>query len=230
VAEGSTLDTLFNTVLTEGEIKRFIDAFNIFVNDQAERSQEHLALIAKEEERIQVEMDRIKQAILSGADPRSFARELNDRQAVLDRLETERSTVAVTASKDQIAYNPKRLQVWVQMLKRNFLASDFETRRELVRQFIGGIEIRADRSAQLAWNPEAVLRLADGPRVPATALMVMKERCGGTKQIGRHYPSPKILLKFEVKGKCRWPYGWEILRQLAAKSDSPPSVPAILGR
>src|SRR5262249_4351610 len=114
--------------------------------------------------------------------------------------------------------------------KRNFLASDFETRRELVRQFIGGIEIRADRSAQLAWNPEAVLRLADGPRVPATALMVMKERCGGTKQIGRHYPSPKILLKFEVKGKCRWPYGWEILRQLPAKSDSPPSVPAILGR
>jgi hypothetical protein len=36
------------------------------------------------------------------------------------------------------------------------------------------------------------------------------------QQTDRHYPRPKIRLKFEVKGKSRWPFGWEILRHLSA--------------
>jgi site-specific DNA recombinase len=215
VAEGATLDKLFNTVLTEGEVKRFIDAFNLFVNEQAERSQPNLTKIDRECERIRLEMDRIKQAILSGADPRSFAPELNERQALLDRLEGDRRTVSSTTSRDQITYDPKRFEAWVLMLKRNFLSAEFETRRELVRKFVYRIEVRQDRTAELTWNPEAVLRLADGPRVPSTALMVMKTSCGGMKQTGRHYPRPKVLLKFEIKGKSRWPFGYEILRELA---------------
>jgi hypothetical protein len=36
------------------------------------------------------------------------------------------------------------------------------------------------------------------------------------KQTDHHYPWPKVLLKFEIKGKSRWPFGWEILRELTA--------------
>jgi hypothetical protein len=36
------------------------------------------------------------------------------------------------------------------------------------------------------------------------------------QQIGRYYPRPKILVKLEVKGKSRWPFGWEILRELGS--------------
>jgi hypothetical protein len=38
VAEGAALDALFNAVLTEGEIRKFVDAFNLFAGNQAKRS------------------------------------------------------------------------------------------------------------------------------------------------------------------------------------------------
>ena len=46
--------------------------------------------------------------------------------------------------------------------------------------------------------------------------MVMKERCGGMRQMDRQIPRPKVQLKLEVRGKSRWPFGWEILRELAS--------------
>ena len=214
VAEGATLDALFNAVLTEGEIRKFVDAFNLFAGNQAQRSKEEFARIEAEEACVRVEMDRIKRAIISGADPRPLAIELNERQKRLDKLQSERSILAGTTSKDAVTYDPSRFTVWAQMLKNNFLSMDFETRRELVRRFVATIDVRPDRTAEMTWNPDAILQLADGARVPATAIMVMKELCGGMKQIDRQYPRPKILLKFEVKGKSRWPFGWEILREL----------------
>src|SRR5262249_49817125 len=158
-------------------------AFNMFAGNQARRSQEQFARIESEEACIRVEMDRIKRAIISGADSRSFAIELNERQTRLDQLQKERAILPGTTSKDAVTYDPRRFSVWVQMLKNNFLSMDFETRRELLRKFIGKIEVRPDRSAEMTWNPDAILQLADGARVPATAIMVMKERCGGMKQI-----------------------------------------------
>ena len=51
--------------------------------------------------------------------------------------------------------------------------------------------------------------------------MVMRRCCVGVKQNDRHYPRPKILLKFEVKDKSRWPFGWEILRELVPVKQRP---------
>jgi hypothetical protein len=101
------------------------------------------------------------------------------------------------------------------MMKRNFRSMDFETRRELVRKFIIRIDVQYDRTAHMKWNPEAILQLADGPRVPHTATTVMTERCGGTTHPGHQFPRPTILLNLSRRGKARWPFGWEILREFA---------------
>ncbi len=219
VAEGATLDALLNAVLTEGEIRKFIDAVNVFLSDQSQRSQQELSRIAEEKSRIGVEMDRIKQAILDGANPRAFAQELNERQERIDALDRERTAAETAPAVEQIRYDSGRFIAWLQMLKNNFMTMDFETRRELVRQFVRSIRILPDRSAELLWNPEAVLRITDGPRFPATALMVTTKLCGGTQQANRPCPRAVVLLNFRVTGKARWPFGWEILRQLYPNGD-----------
>jgi hypothetical protein len=56
--------------------------------------------------------------------------------------------------------------------------------------------------------------------------VVTKHYCMGLKQIDRHFPSPKILLKFEVKGISRWPFGWEILRALESSPHNMATQPA----
>jgi len=58
-------------------------------------------------------------------------------------------------------------------------------------------------------------------------MMVMQQRCGGMTQIGRQLPRPKILLNLAVSGKSRWPFGWDILRELAsvATTSRPRSEP-----
>lgn len=45
-------------------------------------------------------------------------------------------------------------------------------------------------------------------------MMVTSTSCVGVKQIHRPCPRTKIELNFETKGKSRWPFGWEILREL----------------
>jgi len=45
--------------------------------------------------------------------------------------------------------------------------------------------------------------------------VISRVSCGGLKQIDHPVPRPKILLKLEIRGKARWPFGWEILRELA---------------
>jgi len=67
----------------------------------------------------------------------------------------------------------------------------------------------------MTWNPDAILRLVDGARVPETCIMVMKIRCGGLQQIDRHCARPKILLKLEVRGKSRCGVWRRVLRELA---------------
>jgi len=47
-------------------------------------------------------------------------------------------------------------------------------------------------------------------------MMVTKTSCAGAKQIDHRFPRATVLVKFEVKGKSRWPFGWDILRELGA--------------
>jgi DNA invertase Pin-like site-specific DNA recombinase len=215
VAEGATLDALLNTILTDGEIRRFIDAFNKFIGNRAADSEKSLARIDEERARIRLELDRIKRAILSGADPTALADDLNERHTRLGALQVERESISGSGGVETISYDPARFNIWLEMLKRNFKSMDFETRRELTRTFIARIDVGLDRTAQLRWNPEAILRLADGPRVPRTATMVMKELCGGTTHPNHPCPRPIIMLNLKVQGKARWPFGWNILSDLA---------------
>jgi len=46
----------------------------------------------------------------------------------------------------------------------------------------------------------------------------LNSRFVGMKQVDHHYPCPKVVLKFDVKGKSRGPFGWDMLRELAASA------------
>ena len=213
VAEGAVLETLLNKVLTEDEIKRFIDSFNRFLKGQQEGSQDEMTRIDCEKNRIDLELSRLKAAILSGADPRTLAEELNTRQTLLDGLERERAALARAIADDTIVYEPQRLSAWIRTLKNNFYAADFETRRELVKQFVEKVEVGSDCSAQMTWNPGAMLRFDGGPRVPDATMVEIQSRCGGVHQMSRPHPCNRIPLQFQ-KRTNRWPFGWEILRKL----------------
>jgi hypothetical protein len=59
-------------------------------------------------------------------------------------------------------------------------------------------------------------RGAQGFPKPLIRLDFRYKNLRGRETIGRQLPRPRILLKLEVKGKSRWPFGWEILRELGA--------------
>src|ERR1051326_7709816 len=214
VAEGAVLETLLNTVLTEDGIKRFIDSFNTFLKGQQEGSQDEMTRIDREKDRIELELSRLRAAILSGAEPRTLAEELNSRQTLLDGLERERAALARATPADTIVYQPQRLSAWIRTLKNNFYAADFETRRELVKQFVEKVEVGSGGSAEMTWNPGA-LRFNGGPRVPDTTMMEIQSRCGGVHRLDHPHPCRRISLQFE-KRTNRWPFGWEVLRRLGS--------------
>jgi len=71
------------------------------------------------------------------------------------------------------------------------MISDFDTRREMARRFVKKIEVRPDRTAEMSWDPQAILKdesatssppvlnLANGARVPKTLVMALTNGCGG---------------------------------------------------
>jgi DNA invertase Pin-like site-specific DNA recombinase len=214
VAEGAVLETLLNRVLTEDEVKRFIDTFNLFVKGQKRDSQDELARLDQEKNRIELELSRLRVAILSGADPRTLAAELNTRQDLLDTLERERARLEKPTAGGMVTYDPKRLSAWITTLKDNFYAADFETRRELVRQFVERVDVDPNGAAQMTWNPAAMLGFNGGPRVPdaGAAMLVIQNHCGGVHRLNHPRSWNKIAVRFE-KRTNRWPFGWDILRR-----------------
>lgn len=124
-------------------------------------------------------MTNIKKAILAGVDLKSFVQELQERQEMLDIMDVELAALDTMGEGGKITYDPARLGAWVQNIRATLLASDFYTLRGLLRRFVKKIEVMPGKGAEMTWDPQAVLSLVDGPRVPATSTLVMINGCGG---------------------------------------------------
>ncbi len=110
---------------------------------------------------------------------KSFVQELGERQEMLDIMDVELAGLDTMGEGGKITYDSAKLGIWVQNLRNNLLGSDFDTLRGMVRRFVKRIEVMPDKGAEMTWDPEAILSLVDGPRVPATSTLVMKNGCGG---------------------------------------------------
>jgi site-specific DNA recombinase len=111
VAEGAALDALLNTVLTDGEIRRFVDAFNEFMRAELTGSKESKVRIDQDAEQIRVEISRIKAAILGGADPTAFTEDLNERHQRFATLSAQRAAIHQMSPSNQLSYDPARFNV-----------------------------------------------------------------------------------------------------------------------
>lgn len=54
---------------------------------------------------------------------------------------------------------------------------------------------------------------AEPPNHQRPRFVFASNGCGGGIRLSHHHPCTKILLKFEILGKNRWPYGYDVLRQ-----------------
>ena len=97
---------------------------------------------------------------------------------MLDDLNTQLKNLENLNSSEKISYDPAKLEEWAKNLK-SLMMSDFDTRREMARRFVKKIEVHSDRTAEMSWDPQAILTLANGARVPKTLMMVLTNGCGG---------------------------------------------------
>lgn len=201
VAEGAVMDGLLNVLLSEGEIKKFVEGFNEFVAGMGGHAEQENSRIQPEKEKIEQEMANIKRAILQGVDSRSFAEELRERQSRLDDLENQRQTLATLKDQEKLSFDPTKLQIWIENIRNMLLSSDYATRREMVVKFVKRIEVYPDKTGELKWDPSAILNLVDGQRVPKTLMMVMKNLAGARPE-SVTIADPKMMV---TKNGCgRW--------------------------
>lgn len=182
VAEGAVMDKLLNNLLTEKEIKQFIAAFNEFSERTSGRAGDEAALLLKEKARIERELANLKHAVMQGADPRTFVKELQERQVALDGLQARLALLKDSGATPKLLYDPKKLGMWLANLRAMVFKADFDLRRELVRRFVKKIVVEPDKTAKMTWDLPAVVSLFGGQEVPAETLdlkVMTKIGCGG---------------------------------------------------
>ncbi len=170
VVEGAIMETLCNRLLAEEEIKKFIEAFNRFVDADIGKAGQEITDLVNQKQPIQRVVDNIKGALMEGADPKTFVKELIQHQVALDDLQTRINLLESSGATPKLQYDPNQLGRWVANLRELILQADFDLRRELVRNLVKTVVIQPDRTAIMTWDLPAVVNLFHGQEAPSEAL------------------------------------------------------------
>ncbi len=156
--------------LTEAEIKKFIEAFNEFVDQSAGFATGELAVLQKQKAPIQRVVDNIKRAVMEGADTKTFVKELTEHQSALDELDAKIALLQSAGAVTKLELQPEQSSTWINSLRELIVRSDFDLRRELVRRTVKSVVIGSDKTAKMTWDLPTVMSLIDGKEVPVTTL------------------------------------------------------------
>ncbi len=91
-----------------------------------------------------------------------------------------------------------------------------EERKRVLQSFVHMISVSHSDERIEAKIHTLQIPIPETQRTPALRglePLIARVHCGGGKRLSHHHPCTKILLKFEILGKNRWPYGYDILRQ-----------------
>lgn len=170
VVEGAIMDALCYRLLAEEEIKKFIEAFNRFIDADIGQSGQEITDLIKLKQPLQRVVDNIKAAIMEGADSKTFVKELVQHQTALDDLQARIDLLQSAGAAPKLQYDPSQLGRWVSNLRELILQADFDLRRELLRNLVKEVVIQPDRTAKMTWDLPAVVNLFHGQEVPSESL------------------------------------------------------------
>ncbi len=186
VVEGAIMDALCNRLLAEEEIKKFIEAFNKFIDADIGKAGQEVTDLLNQKEPLQRVIDNIKAAIMEGADRKTFVKDLIRHQAALDDLQARIDLLESAGASPKLRYDPEQLGRWVANLKELIIQADFDLRRELVRNLVKEVVIQPDRTAKMTWDLPAVVNLFHGQEVPSEALN-LNHRISSAKDLLKSY-------------------------------------------
>lgn len=186
IVEGAIMDALFNRLLTEGEIKKFIEAFNRFIDADIGKAGAEMGELIKQKEPIQRVIDNMKRAIMEGADAKTFVRELATSQSALDEIQKKIDLLETAGAAPRLQYDASQIGEWAANLRGVILQADFDLRRELLRNLVKTVEILPDRTAKMSWDLPAVVNLFNGQEVPSEALD-LNHRTSSAKDLLKSY-------------------------------------------
>lgn len=193
VLEGTIMDTLLNRLLNEQTIRQFIQACNEFLDTSKESLSEHERGLRDQLERLEKEINNMKQAIIAGANPNTFVDDLRTRQNSADKLHAELHLLKDAKSAQKLEFDSDSLATWIEKLKGMIITADFETRIEMVRKFIKKIVISPDKTAKITWDPFAVLNFDELQRGPSDINLDNENSLRGrsSKSLSQSYPKKR---------------------------------------
>ena len=179
-----TVEQVFlQRILTDVEIKKFIEAFNKWLAQGMRVHGPRIKEIRSEVSKLDRELSNFRSAIAENENNQKAGKYLmNDiiqREEQKERLIEEMKGLEEPIKQERMVFRPSDTQRWIDTLKTLYARMELEAKRTMLRHYIRKIEVNPDKTGKIIYDPAATMTFRSSRGFPQEDLFRPSNGCGG---------------------------------------------------